>query len=462
MSRPRALTWVTCFTYASVLCAAWFAALSATIPATPLRLTTLTLALLALTALDLRSGRSTQVAGRIAATSRHPADDPESPTLHRRRWPPDSNPGSTPRPPDEPHRRDDGAAAESACAAVASGAPGVAAAPEPWRAGWIMAVAAVGGHAVLFAVAAAADVSGNAKVLFVLLPFEAFVTLGRRAAIGVAATILGVVATAVALHAHDRTGTARPAEFVMFSTGVVFAVALGALTVRAENGQRRAERLLAELSESHARLREYADQAASLAAAAERARVARDIHDTAGHHLAVVAIQLEKAAAYRSRDAAAADQALADARDSARAALDQVRTAVGTLRADTGGFTLAAALTTLANRLDGSGFPVRIDIAGADEPGESAAFALYLAAQEGLTNAFRHSGAPTATVRVEHRTAHSLLEISDGGRGFDPGAVAGHGLTGMRERLALLGGELRVDTGPAGTRLRARLPRGAR
>ncbi|MFE3956119.1 LuxR C-terminal-related transcriptional regulator [Nocardia sp. NPDC059091] len=52
-----------------------------------------------------------------------------------------------------------------------------------------------------------------------LLPFEAFVTLGRRAAIGVAATILGVVATAVALHAHDRTGTARPAELVMFSIG---------------------------------------------------------------------------------------------------------------------------------------------------------------------------------------------------------------------------------------------------
>ncbi|MFE3987767.1 sensor histidine kinase [Nocardia tengchongensis] len=320
------------------------------------------------------------------------------------------------------------------------------------------AAAGVGLHAVLFAVAAAADSAGNAKVLFALLPFEAFVALGRRAAIGMAAVILAVVAGAVVLQ-PSRAGSARLAELVMFSIGVVFALALGALTMRAEAGQRRAEGLLAQLSESHARLREYADQAATLAAAAERARVARDIHDTAGHHLAVVAIQLEKAAAYRELDAAAADRALADARDSARTALAEVRTAVGTLRAETDGFTLTSALRTLANRLDGSGFGVRVEIDGTEEPGESAAFALYLAAQEGLTNAVRHSGAATATVRVEQCSAHSLLEISDGGSGFVPGTVEGHGLRGMRERLALLGGELRVDTGPHGTRLRARLPR---
>ncbi|QVI20995.1 hypothetical protein KHQ06_33875 [Nocardia tengchongensis] len=321
------------------------------------------------------------------------------------------------------------------------------------------AAAGVGLHAVLFAVAAAADSAGNAKVLFALLPFEAFVALGRRAAIGVAALILAVVVGAVMLQGPSRAGSARLAELVMFSIGVVFALALGALTIRAEAGQRRAEVLLAQLSESHARLREYADQAATLAAAAERARVARDIHDTAGHHLAVVAIQLEKAAAFRELDAATADRALADARDSARTALAEVRTAVGALRAETDGFTLTSALRTLANRLDGSGFGVHVEIDGAEEPGESAAFALYLAAQEGLTNAVRHSGAATATVRVEQCSAHSLLEISDGGSGFGPGTVEGHGLRGMRERLALLGGELRVDTGPHGTRLRARLPR---
>ncbi|MFE3194620.1 sensor histidine kinase [Nocardia sp. NPDC059240] len=408
MPRPQALTWVTCFTYTSVLAAAWFAALTHTAPTTPLRLTTLTLALLALTTLDLRS----TYPGRA---------EPSSATT-------------------EPAATRAGATAHRA----------------------IRAAAGVAAHAGLFAVAAAVDAAGDAKILFVLLPFEAFVALGRRAAIGVAVVIVAVVATTIALQTHTRTDAARLAEFVMFSIGVVFAVALGALAARAEEGQRRAERLVAELSESHARLREYADQAAALAAAAERARVARDIHDTAGHHLAVVAIQLEKAAAYRSVDAVAADQALADARDSARAALEQVRTAVGTLRADIDGFTLSAALGTLAHRLGSSGFPVRVDIDGSDEPGESAAFALYLAAQEGLTNAFRHSGAATATVRVAHGSAHSVLEIADGGRGFAPGTAEGNGLTGMRERLALLGGQLRVDTGPQGTRLRARLPRSPR
>ena len=92
----------------------------------------------------------------------------------------------------------------------------------------------------------------------------------------------------------------------MFGLGLVLAVAMAAVAVGEQEGRARLEHALRELSDSHERLADHAERVAELSAAAERNRLARDIHDSLGHHLTAIAVQLEKAEAFRDRDAATA------------------------------------------------------------------------------------------------------------------------------------------------------------
>ncbi|MEV0854220.1 sensor histidine kinase [Nocardia fluminea] len=323
-------------------------------------------------------------------------------------------------------------------------------------------VAALAGlvvRAAAYTVITALDSSGNAKVLFVLLPLTAYFTVGHRVAYALAGGGLLFACVLVIGRPALRDDPEALSDLLMFAIGVVFALAIAVIAEREETGRRRAETLLTELSDTHARLREYADQAATLATVAERSRLARDIHDSVGHHLVVIAIQLEKSAAYRTVDTDTADRALAEGRRSARLALDEVRRAVGTLRADDTGFTLAGALQALATRLDDPAFGVTLDLTGTEDTvGEPGRLALYLAAQEALTNARRHSGATAVAVRVDLTPSTGVLDIADNGTGFAPGAVEGQGLAGMRERLELVGGEVRITSSARGTRLLVTIP----
>ncbi|MFI9511319.1 sensor histidine kinase [Nocardia sp. NPDC052566] len=322
-----------------------------------------------------------------------------------------------------------------------------------------VAVAGLVARSALYAIAAALDCQGNAKALFALIPLIAYFTLGRRTAFGLATAGLLTATTLVFTGTESRNDPERVSDLLMLAIGVVFALAIAVIAEREEAGRRRAESLLTDLSDAHARLREYADQAATLATQAERTRIARDIHDTVGHHLVVTSIQLEKSAAYRTLDAATADQALTDARYSAKQALDEVRGALGALRTDGTEFTLGAALTALVDRLDDTGFAVTLEVAGAEDTvREPARLALYFAAQEALTNARRHANATAVSVRADLTSPISTLEIADNGTGFAPDTTEGQGLTGMRQRLDLLDGHVEITTDPTGTRLRATIP----
>ncbi len=331
-------------------------------------------------------------------------------------------------------------------------------------AGWFtrsrtLAITGLVVRGVLYAAITALDSSGNAKVLFVLLPLTAYFTVGHRVAYALAGSGLLLAGILVIGRPALRANPEALSDLLMLTIGVVFALAIAVIAEREETGRRRAETLLTELADAHARLREYADQAVSLATVAERTRVARDIHDSVGHHLVVTAIQLEKSAAYRPLDTDIADRALAEGRHSTRLALDEVRRAVGTLRADDTQFTLATALRALVTRLDDTGFAVTLDLTGTEDTvGEPVRLALYLAAQEALTNARRHSGATAVAVRVDLTASTGVLDIADNGTGFAPGTTEGQGLSGMRERLDLVGGDVRITSSTDGTRLLATVP----
>jgi signal transduction histidine kinase len=310
------------------------------------------------------------------------------------------------------------------------------------RAGLIHAVAAI-------------DPSGLARALYLLIPFAVYLSLGRVAGLVTAAGYeLGLVGWLTATRPRWFVDPEQVADLLMFTIGLVFAVAIAGVAVRADASRRRAEQLLAELADSHRRVGE-------LAAAEERNRLARDIHDSLGHHLTAVTIQLEKAVAYRPRDTEQADRAVVDARGSARAALAEVRGSVGALRATPApGTSLSAALAALVAQLDTGS--VAIDCAVHGDEDADALPVLYRAAQEGLTNAVRHAHARRISVTARFTADAATLTVHDDGRGLpdDLTGRTGFGLSGMRERLAAAGGTLDVGDGPdGGTVLVATLPR---
>jgi signal transduction histidine kinase len=309
----------------------------------------------------------------------------------------------------------------------------------------------------LFVAAAALDPSGDARLLFVLVPFAAYFAFGAAVSLGLGGACLAVVVAGFALRVPRWY--AQPADVtdvLMFAIGLMLAIAMAAIAVAEQAGRLRLEAVLGDLRDSHDQLTAYAAQAAGLSAAAERGRVARDIHDSLGHHLTAVTVQLEKAEAFRHLDAASADRAVADARSAARQALREVRGSVAALRGDDSPALLSALLDGLVPPAGPEEPHVTVTVTG-DEAGlgEAARTVLFRAAQEALTNVRRHSGARRARVSVTLDDREARLVVADDGRGFDPvsrtvggarPAGEGFGLLGMRERAALAGGRAEVDS----------------
>ncbi|WP_246147945.1 sensor histidine kinase [Nonomuraea turkmeniaca] len=190
----------------------------------------------------------------------------------------------------------------------------------------------------------------------------------------------------------------------------------------------------------------------------ERLRVARELHDVTSHTVSVIALHAAVAAEAVTRaggppEAAAALQVI---RTSSRQAMAEMKAALGVLRPDgrqplPGSAQLPALLRTV-------GLPVRLDVEGEQRTLPPAAdLTVYRVVQEALTNTIRHADATTAAVTLTYETGAVTVRVDDDGRGSE--APRGHGLTGMAERVAAVGGLLTTGTAPSGGfRVTARLP----
>ncbi len=192
-----------------------------------------------------------------------------------------------------------------------------------------------------------------------------------------------------------------------------------------------------------------------LAALAERERIGRDLHDLLGHTLSLITLKSELANRLWDRDAHAARQEVRDVERIARDALGQVRRAVTGIRAAG----LAAETASARLLLESGGVVFQYDLGGMPPP-PPIETCLALVVREAVTNIHRHAQASRANVTLTWEGDDLLLEVRDNGRGGD--IVPGNGLVGMRERLAMLDAELRIDSVRGqGTRLTVRVPRAA-
>jgi signal transduction histidine kinase len=282
----------------------------------------------------------------------------------------------------------------------------------------------------------------------------------RRALAGLAIMALGAAFYLHASHTggeslivHDIVG-GQVAGASLFFVGEILALWLAGLFVRA---RRRA----ASLAAHNVALQRQAEQAA----AAERARIARELHDIVTHHLSVVVLQAAGARAVGKP----AEDTLEKIEHSGRQALTEMRRLLGVLREPQEEPALTpqpglGELATLADNVQAAGVPVRLVVDG-DYAALPAAVELsaYRIVQEALTNVLKHAGPARAEVAVGCAAGAVTIEITDDGAGITAAEAqaGGSGLAGMRERVAVFGGELLAGPRPGGGfAVRARLPLG--
>ncbi len=306
--------------------------------------------------------------------------------------------------------------------------------------------------------------------LYLILPFLACLYFGELA--GYALTVLAWIAYFVKHTYYGPGWLSNGTEqhyLVIFTVGLVLTITIARVVVREKASRARAEELLAALDVSHRQLQEYAAQVAELATTRERNRLARDIHDTLGHFLTVINVQLEKALAFRDKKPQEADQAVSNAKRLASEALQDVRRSVGALRATEELPDFTPSLHELVERVRSDACTVELLMEGHEDgfPAQGL-LALYRAAQEGLTNIQRHAGANHIWISLRLGEQEAVLLLRDNGHGFDtaqwqqrePGRAGGYGLQGVQERLELVGGALQVESEPdQGTTLRVTLPK---
>jgi signal transduction histidine kinase len=222
----------------------------------------------------------------------------------------------------------------------------------------------------------------------------------------------------------------------------------------------------AALEDRAARLEAERHAQAKIAAAAERARIARELHDVVAHHVSVMVVQADGAGYALRTDPDRAEAALQAIAGTGRQALTEMRRLLGVLRSADEQAALApmpglGELRELLDQARTAGLEVRYTLSGTPrELPEGAELAAYRVVQESLTNTRKHAGlAATAAVTLRYEPDGLTVEVTDNGLGVTSEDPGGHGLAGMRERIAMYGGAVTAGPLPAGGfGVTARLP----
>ena len=258
--------------------------------------------------------------------------------------------------------------------------------------------------------------------------------------------------------------------------------ALGALAIAAGDSSRNRRAYLAEVERRAERAELEREQDARRRVAAERLRIARDLHDSVGHHLALISVQSDVAGQAVIDDAAAAREALGHVKSASRKALEELRDTISLLRqpGDPAAPTEVPApgldaLAELLTELRGSGLAVDRQVTGTAVPLAPAADrTAYLVILESLTNVYKHSAQHRARLTLDYHRSELRVTVDDLGDGgssergevksplvLNPGFLptGRHGITGMRERVLALGGQFTAGPRPGdGFRVTATVP----
>jgi signal transduction histidine kinase len=239
---------------------------------------------------------------------------------------------------------------------------------------------------------------------------------------------------------------------------------IGAAIMAAALGESvRSRRVIAAQAQERAeRAERTREEEAQRRVDAERLRIAREVHDTVAHAIAVVNVQAGVTAHVLDKRPERAREALVTIEQTSARALRELRATLGVLRdvddhTPTGGLAQLDELTGMARE---AGLDVKVEVESPPRELPSAVDrAAYRILQESITNVIRHAGPARVTISVAYHPTEVELLVVDDGQGPDDPTETGRGIVGMRERCGLLGGELTTGPRPeGGFQVRARLP----
>jgi len=271
----------------------------------------------------------------------------------------------------------------------------------------------------------------------------------------IAGAVIGFASIAVAARVDVTLGLEEAVTAIVFG-GVVSAIAYAL--------QQRGKRA-AELENRAARLERERGEQERAAVAEERRRIARELHDVVAHSVTLMTVQAGAARLLLAEEPRRAREPILSVEETGRQALADMRRLLGVLQTEKSEPALApqpglARLDPLLAQARSAGLPVELSVEGerrALPPGID--LAAYRIVQEALTNARKHAGPARAQVALSYKGEVLELEVTDDGRAAASAGDGGHGLIGMRERVALYGGTLEAGPRPAGGyAVRARLP----
>jgi signal transduction histidine kinase len=310
-------------------------------------------------------------------------------------------------------------------------------------------VVAAGGLVMTLLDATAAYETDTMFLVLILAAWAAGALLDpRHAALAIAAVL--AAGWAVFIRAPDVPWT----ELLWLSFPI-----LGLFVISAA-AARHSER--ARLAEERAR---RSEEAARQAVDEERRRITRELHDVLAHSVSVMTVQASAVRRRLQPEQEREREALRTVEETGRQALSEMRRLLGIMREHGEGVARApqpgvATLSTLVEQVSKAGLPVELSVEGEPvrlPPGVD--LSAYRIVQEALTNALRHAGPAHAWVAVRYGGDDVEIEVANDGRSESNGEASGHGLVGMRERVALCGGELRMGPRPGGGfSISARLP----
>lgn len=237
-----------------------------------------------------------------------------------------------------------------------------------------------------------------------------------------------------------------PGLLAGIATAIIFVLLFTDIAMREAEARAESQRLSDQLADANRKLSDYAVQAEELATVRERGRLAHEIHDSLGHYLSALNMQLQAARAVFDRDRETSLDALDKAQGLARKGIAEIRRAVAALTASPlEDRPLDEALERLVTENEAAGIATRLRLLGPSRPlGSRADLTIYRAVQEGLTNARKHSRANQVEVVVDYRSPERCrLTVHDDGVGSDD-PRGGFGLLGVRERVRQVDGRCEV------------------
>jgi len=330
--------------------------------------------------------------------------------------------------------------------------------PLAWRSRYPFTVAAVvAGTAVSEVAIGGYHNSVVALAAFILVPYSlAAHSAGKRPMLaGLAAVVTAAAVSQAAQSTPHAAGTL--ASTIAGDAALIFVPFFAGLAMRQ---QRLRAQTLERLTEQLARERE---ERARTAVAEERTRIARELHDEIAHAMSVIAVQADAAEGALAKDPALVQRPLIAIRQTAREALADMRRVLGGLRGDERAELAPepglARLGALLEQTRAAGLAVELRVEGEPAPlPPPLDLTAYRILQEGLTNVRKHAAAHRVEVVIRYRRDAIGVEVSDDGDGAGASAGSGRGLAGIRERVALLGGEFVAGPRARGFALRVTLP----